>query len=192
MRNTKHDMQNKMRFWTNINQALCLLHLISIKLSIQGICESVSLGSFQFYSYLTRVNTIAKLLMSQLASQITSVSIVCWTVCSGTDQRKYQSSSLLAFVRGIHRWPVNSPHPHKGPLKRKMIPLDDVIVWLNGGGWCSNPNPTIRQTLPWSFMWDTHDNVIRWKHFPRYRPFVRGIQRGQRPVTRSFDVFFDL
>ena len=34
-----------------------------------------------------------------------------------------------------------------------------------------------------------HDDVIKWKHFPRDRPFVRGIHR---PVTRSFDVFFDL
>ena len=28
--------------------------------------------------------------------------------------------------RGIHRWPVNSPH--KGPLTRKMFPFDDVIM----------------------------------------------------------------
>ena len=43
-----------------------------------------------------------------------------------------------------------------------------------------------------------HDDVIKWKHFTRYWPFVRGIHRStvdfppQRPVTRSFDVFFDL
>ena len=37
-----------------------------------------------------------------------------------------------------------------------------------------------------------HDDVIKWKHLPRYWPFVRGIHRGQRPVTRSFDVSFDL
>ena len=42
-----------------------------------------------------------------------------------------------------------------------------------------------------------HDDVIKWKHFLRYWPFVRGIHRSSvnsphRPVTRSFDVFFDL
>ena len=39
-----------------------------------------------------------------------------------------------------------------------------------------------------------HDDVFKWKHFPRYWPFVRGIHRipAQRPVTGSFDVFFDL
>ena len=35
-----------------------------------------------------------------------------------------------------------------------------------------------------------HDDVIKWEHFPRYWPFVRGIHRF--PVTRSFDIFFDL
>ena len=65
-------------------------------------------------------------IMSAMASQITSVSIVYTTVCSGADQRKHQSSALLAFVRGIHRWPVNSPH--KGPVTRKMFPFDDVIM----------------------------------------------------------------
>ena len=39
---------------------------------------------------------------------ITGVPIVCWTVTSGTDQRKHQISELLAFVWGILRWTVNS------------------------------------------------------------------------------------
>ena len=54
------------------------------------------------------------------------VSIVCSTFCSGVDQRKHQSSASLAFVRGIHRWPVDSPH--KGPLTRQMFPFHDVIM----------------------------------------------------------------
>ena len=41
------------------------------------------------------------------------------------------------------------------------------------------------------------DDVIKWKYFPRHYPFVQGIHRhreftAQRPVTHSFDVFFDL
>ena len=50
---------------------------------------------------------------------------------SGADQRKHQSSASLAFVQGIHRGPVNSPH--KGPVTRKMLPFDDVII---GEAWC--------------------------------------------------------
>ena len=65
-------------------------------------------------------------IMDTMASQITSLTIVYSTVHSGVDQGKHQSSASLAFVRGIHRWPVNSPH--KWPVTRTMFPFDDVII----------------------------------------------------------------
>ena len=69
--------------------------------------------------------------MGAMVSQITSLMIVYPTVYLGVDQRKHQSSVSLTFVRGIHRWPVNSPH--KWPVTRKMFPFDDVIVnFCNG------------------------------------------------------------
>ena len=64
--------------------------------------------------------------MGATSSQITSLTIVYSTVYSGADQSKHQSSALLAFVWGIHRGPVNSPH--KWPLTRKMFPFDDVVM----------------------------------------------------------------
>ena len=64
--------------------------------------------------------------MSATASQITNLTIVYSIVHSDTDQRKHQSSASLAFVRGIHRGPVNSPH--KWPVTRKMFSFDDVIM----------------------------------------------------------------
>ena len=64
-------------------------------------------------------------IMSAMASQITSLTIVNSTVYSGTDQRKHQSSASMAFVWGIHWWPVNSPH--KWPVTRKMLPFDDIM-----------------------------------------------------------------
>ena len=67
--------------------------------------------------------------MSTMTTQITSLTIVYLIVCSSLDQRRHQSSASLAVVRGIHRWPVNSPH--KGPVTRKMIPYDDVIMFTN-------------------------------------------------------------
>ena len=67
-----------------------------------------------------------------MTSQITGVLIICLNVCSVADQRKHQSPMSLAFVRGIHRWQVNSPH--KGPVTRKMFPFDDVIMeWKSSG-----------------------------------------------------------
>ena len=63
-------------------------------------------------------------IMSATASQITGVSIVCLSVCWGSNQWKHQSSASVAFVRGIHWWPVD--FRHKGP--QKMPPLDNVIM----------------------------------------------------------------
>ena len=71
------------------------------------------------------------------------------TVYSGPDQRKHQSSASLAFVRGIHRWPVNSPH--KWPVTRTMFPFDDVIMESHQSGasqrspqWLGKPNAKVR------------------------------------------------
>ena len=37
-----------------------------------------------------------------------------------------------------------------------------------------------------------HDDVIKWKYFPRYWPFVPRWIPSQKPVMQIFDVFFDL
>ena len=77
-----------------------------------------------------------------LPFQITSVSIVCSTSYAGADRRNHQSSRLLAFVRGIYQWPLNSPH--KRPVMWKMFPFDDVNMWSLRCSWsiacrrCSN------------------------------------------------------
>ena len=65
-------------------------------------------------------------IMTMLAFQITSLTVVYSIVYSGVNQRKHQSSASLAFVREIHRGPVN--FPHKWPVTRKMFPFDDVIM----------------------------------------------------------------
>ena len=54
-------------------------------------------------------------IMSAMASQITSLSIVYSSVYLGADQRKHQSSSSLAFM-----WEVTGD--------RKMFSFDDVIM----------------------------------------------------------------
>ena len=64
-----------------------------------------------------------------------------------------KASYHRTFVRRIHQ--VDS-FPHKEPVMRKTFPCYDVIV---------------KYVTP-------HDDVIKWKHFPRYWPFVRGIHRS--------------
>ena len=77
---------------------------------------------------LTRHSHYGDVIMGAIASQITSLTVVYSTVYSDADQRKHQSSVSLAFVWGIHRGPVNSPH--KWPVTRKMFSYDDVFMRL--------------------------------------------------------------
>ena len=97
--------------------------------SADKICMSVRCSMFvnlSQTSYSTSPMHYSDVIMSAMASQITGVSIVYWTVFSGSGQRKYRSCASLAFVRGIHPWPVNSPH--KEQVTRNMFPFDDVIM----------------------------------------------------------------
>ena len=75
---------------------------------------------------LKQITHYTDIMMSVMVSQITSISIVCSTVFSSADQRNHQSSASLAFVRGIHRWPVNSSH--KGRVTWKMFQFDGIIM----------------------------------------------------------------
>ena len=70
-------------------------------------------------------------IMGTIASQITSLTIVYSIVYPGADQSKHQSSASLAFVRGIHQGPVNSPH--KWPIPWKMFRFHDVIMHVFPG-----------------------------------------------------------
>ena len=118
-------------------------------------------------------------------SQITSLTIVYWNVYSGADQTKHQNSASLAFVRGIHRWPVNSPH--KGPVTRECFHLMtsscvSALASIDGVGINLSPQwLKYFMTNTWNHPWiNTLDNPW-WRHqmerIPRNWPFVRGIHR---------------
>ena len=48
--------------------------------------------------------------------------------------KKTSKLRVSGLVRGIHRWPVNSPH--KRPVTRKIFPFDDVIMnWRDLAGY---------------------------------------------------------
>ena len=67
-------------------------------------------------------------ILSVMASQITGVSIVCFTVCSGADQRKTQTLHVTGLCEG--NLPVTYGFPSQRPSDAKMFPLDDVIMFL--------------------------------------------------------------
>ena len=110
-----------------------LAHRFQFALFCYGLLPSLSIS----YRFTWRVlgqlyncpNHYSDVIMGTMASQITSLTIVYSTIYSGADQRKHQSSASLAFVRGIHRWLVNSPH--KSPVTRKMFPFHDVFMASN-------------------------------------------------------------
>ena len=78
--------------------------------------------------------------MSQMASQITSLTIVYPTVYSCADRRKLQSPASLTFVRGNHLWPVNSPHKWASNAK-------NVSIWWRHHEVCTF-------LLHWDPLWD--------------------------------------
>ena len=162
--------------------------------------------------------------MSAMASQITSVSIVCSTVYAGANQRKHQSSASLAFVRGIHRLPVNS-------VTRKTFPFDDIIM----GYWYIQARKWFLPQLFVNRVWNVPQSIwyglqnqtcswietfeVLWIPNLEFRSILNGLYPlwrhqmetfsallalcvgnspvtrefpAQRPVTRNFDVFFDL
>ena len=63
-----------------------------------------------------------------MASQITSLTIAYSTVYSDADQRKHHSSASLAFVRGIHQWPVNSSH-------KWLVYRENFSIWWRHHVW---------------------------------------------------------
>ena len=116
--------------WAKLVARLIMLFLYNM-INRSHICIiSITYHWITYYPYVGAEPHYSDVTMSANVSQITGVSIVYWTVCSGGDQRQHQSSASLAFVKGCHRSTVKSPH--KGPATRKMFPFDDVIMLGNG------------------------------------------------------------
>ena len=117
-------------YWVAGNQYSQLLlintgeYQLCTKLCVQEQMMSVT-SQYQCFMFALHHRSTHIILLSlqwrhiEHASQIT---------LSSTDQWKHQCSASLAFVRGIHQWPLDSPH--KGPVMRKMFPFDDVIMNL--------------------------------------------------------------
>ena len=83
--------QTQFRGLTSLLDATCILQLDELTSIIQIINRS----------RMPEVELLHNkyVIMSTMVFQITGVSIVCSTVCSGADRRKHQSSTSLAFVR---------------------------------------------------------------------------------------------
>ena len=67
------------------------------------------------------VHRLRRRQMTVMASRITGQSSVCSTGFSDWQQRNIKGWRYCPFVRGIHRWPVDSPH--KGTV------TENVSMW---------------------------------------------------------------
>ena len=99
--------------------------IVIIKSEVKLIDHCLGLGH-ETMVHVMKQSTLALMMRLAFGHHYDDVIIVYSTIYSGAAQSKHQSSASLAFVWGIHRGPVNSPH--KWPVTRKMFPFDDVIM----------------------------------------------------------------
>ena len=92
--------------------------------------------------------------------------IVYSIVYSGADQRKHQSSVSLAFVLGIHRWLVNSPHkwPITGNGFHSMTSL-----------WENIPGPLFTKSTPFYWYSDSQYTCINLGRSSDCLRFIMGL-----------------
>ena len=84
---------------------------------------------------------------------------------------------ITGLGRGIHRWPVNSPH--KGPVTRKMFPFDDVIMGITKE---SSRSPAVyysgllhwHETIVWYAPLPVRWSVRLWVNLSNPIPTTRG------------------
>ena len=87
-------------------------------------------------------------IMSTMASQITSHTVVYTTVYSDADQRKHQSSTSLAFVWGIHhdRWIPRITRTGEFPAERASY-AENVSIWWRHRDYGNNKHNVIAWVL---------------------------------------------
>ena len=89
-----------------------------------GLKIDQMVGSSYLLNYFSWLHVVHynDITMGMMVSLLTGVSIVFSNICSGAVQRKHQSSASLAFMRGIHRSPVNS-------LQKRASNAENISIW---------------------------------------------------------------
>ena len=103
------------------------IHLLVIALKVQTMASNMPallIWVLQIFRYITVTSYWAWWHLKSLAYRFTPPLIQV------AIKEKHQSSAPLAHGRGIHGWPVNSPH--KRPIMQKMFSFDDDIVYIIG------------------------------------------------------------
>ena len=108
-----------------------------------------------------------------------------WTCFSDTRTVAITSSTRIGFVQLIY------PYHSQLVCWRSHCPsVCEVILKDMNKMFCPKPQKGMARIMC-KIRGIYHDDVIKWKHFPRYWPFVRESTVGfpsQRPVTRGIDI----
>ena len=167
--------------WTLIREMSLKITLVKILPYLPGANELI-IPILYRHVWRMRISYIDGLVQdwsmsSALAMEIPQSCTKLSIYSSSQNDKDIVGNKLNAF---LNRW-LNWSRTHQCPLNGQ-----DQTPWIS-----------LKHRNRATFT-GKHDAVIKWKHFPRYWPFVRGIHRSpvnspaQRPVTRNFDVLFDL
>ena len=146
---------------------------VSWRIWSNSTCTGTEQGVHHVHTYYIAPYHYIDVIMSGIASQITGVSNVYVTVCSGVDKKKHRSSALLALCAG------NPPVTGEFPAQRASNG-ENVSISLH---WCHNGRDSISNHQP-------HDCFLnrlfrhRSKKISKLR--VTTLFAGNSPVTGEF------
>ena len=114
---------------------------------------SLASGKFEWNFWYVIFNQILVIYGWGISCEIALI----WMSLDFTDDQ----STLVQVMAWCHQ---ATSHYMSQYWPRSLLPYGVIKPqWVNGG-------------VCWDYFW--HDDVIKWKHFPRYWPFVRGIHRS--------------
>ena len=130
----------------------------------------------------------AKNVSPNLLGRIPQATSICTAIWGKIFFLYFLSDTMITS----HEYHVVSNHQPQDCLVNNLVMLKQRI----------HQSPAHKAPCEWRISLtktSNHDDVIKWKHFPRYWSFAWGIDRTapvnyphKGPATRSFDVFFDL
>ena len=94
--------------------------------------------------------------------------------CTNRDQRNLAYWCLCSLIN----WAIIGYHWFRKWLVASFVTSHHLIQWWHMINW------TLENKIHWNLYHNAqkciwiHDDGIKWKHFPRYWPFVRGIHRS--------------
>ena len=152
--------------WSDMDMKMIYIHLHIYKLGHRQI-ESRDRCQRCKFSIASEIARFVRLTWYTSGADKTQVDPVLapWTLLSG-----------LWFMKNLSICPWNTQHWKRLAGSRNIqVKRDDLLFWSNNACRTSNKGDIYRIPV---LHFSTHDDVIKWKHIPRYWPFVWGIHRS--------------